>query len=299
MADKQLIELPTISSHEELNKIIKNELKTDKFSIKITKGSAIGDNYFGVIYRIEAMVNNLEKTDDDQDDPEQYEINNNNNNKSINIILKLPPQNQMRREEFFIRPCFLRESFIYEKILPLFAEFQTDKGLSQNECFYEIPKCYKTISMEMDEAIFLEDLKIKQYFMYDRKKLIDIEHSRLIMNVLGKLHAISFGLKTDNNKEFKNASATMTDIFKDRENVESFRNYLDHLVERAKSTLHPTDDQNLMEKMKNVFNKNSLDMLLEWVAGEAAEPYTVICHGDCWTNNILFKYNEVNYYFII
>lgn len=35
-----------------------------------------------------------------------------------------------------------------------------------------------------------------------------------------------------------------------------------------------------------------MDMVKELTTGKLAEPYAVICHGDCWNNNMLFK-NEV------
>jgi hypothetical protein len=31
-------------------------------------------------------------------------------------------------------------------------------------------------------------------------------------------------------------------------------------------------------------------MIGENIDGAAAEPYSVICHGDCWNNNIMYRY---------
>lgn len=90
------LELPTEHSKEALRKVIEGLLGTPEYTSTITLGSNIGDNYIGVVYRITATTTTSD---------------------SVNIILKLPPQNLARREQFFARPCFLRESLFYDEVL--------------------------------------------------------------------------------------------------------------------------------------------------------------------------------------
>ena len=42
-----------------------------------------------------------------------------------------------------------------------------------------------------------------------------------------------------------------------------------------------------------MFNKNFSDYLQFVIKGENAEPYSVVCHGDFWSGNMMFKYEQV------
>lgn len=95
------IELPTESSRLHLNEVVKSILATDNFNLKISMGSSIGDNYIGVVYRAVATTNGQQQNKDD----------------SLSIIVKLPPQNAARREQFFAGPSFTKEIWIYDEVL--------------------------------------------------------------------------------------------------------------------------------------------------------------------------------------
>lgn len=97
------IDLPTQSSQEAIQNVIESELKTDKFKTNIAYGSELGDNYIGVIYRVTAT----ETVDNDS---------NNGKGSSVSVILKVPPENPARREQFFARPCFVRETLVYDEV---------------------------------------------------------------------------------------------------------------------------------------------------------------------------------------
>jgi hypothetical protein len=171
------LELPTELNRQALKEIIENNLpcKFEECEIDISQGSAKGDNYMGVLLRIDVKRNGK---------------------KELTVIVKLPPQNEARREQFFVVPVFQRESMFYDDFYPMIKKFQQEKGINvEVDGFHEIPKCYKTITEDRSEAIFMEDLKGKGLEMFDRFKEVNIEHVALVMKVLGKFHAISFALK--------------------------------------------------------------------------------------------------------
>lgn len=100
------LELPTDKCKTMLAEVISAQLGTDQYNLSITQGSNVGDNFIGVVYRISAHTNKYNErvaTKKEQ-------------NKSVNIILKVPPQNLARREQFFARPCFLREVLLYDEV---------------------------------------------------------------------------------------------------------------------------------------------------------------------------------------
>lgn len=97
MSEFDLSTIPSDVVKSVLIETIENKLKTKNFKIKLNPASKLGDNYIGIVHQV------------------QYTEKNDENQRS-SMILKIAPTNLARREHFFVRPYFLREIYIYDKV---------------------------------------------------------------------------------------------------------------------------------------------------------------------------------------
>lgn len=169
----------------------------------------------------------------------------------------------------------------------MFRDFQESKGIDISSGFHEIPRCLHTCDLEFQEMLIFEDLKQHGFEMFNRHSEVTYPHAVLVMRVLGKLHAISYGMR-DQNFERLSSYRKMVDLFTIRKSSSLLRQYIDTQVEKAKNTLN-SDDVMMLAKFSDIFANGAMKVILECVDGESAEPFSVICHGDCWNNNLLFR----------
>lgn len=208
----------------------------------------------------------------------------------------MPPMHPQRREQFFARPCFLREITVYEELLPLFERFQQEKEIDiPSEGFYHAPNCYHCISDEFTEALFMQDLKLDGYQMYDRCQEMSYEHALKAVESLAKFHAVSFAIKDQcvTDPAYKKCME-MEDIWLARRDNKMMNEYMTGLSQRALGTLDPDKDERIYERVKGVLTQSYIGNLEKVICSEVAEPYAIVCHGDFWTNNILYK-SEVSH----
>lgn len=80
-----------------LTKFLNEKFDSKNYVLNIELACQKGDNYMGIVYRITAS------TPDSLDG-------------DIHLIVKVPPKNPLRRQQFFARPGFLREIQAYEEV---------------------------------------------------------------------------------------------------------------------------------------------------------------------------------------
>lgn len=245
------------------------------FSFDVSTGSNHGDGFLAVIKRV--VVSGFRNGKEDK----------------LILICKVMPTSQARREQFNSDAVFIREAFMYSQVLPTFAEFQKEKGLTIKESFCEYPKCYGTLDDKENDrfVIVMEDLKDLKYQMYDKFRPTDFNHVKLFAQSLGKFHAVSFALK-DQRPEVFARFTNLKDVFLQQleDKPEVMGPMFTYFFDKTIAAFNPEEEAEIkaLTKMK----ENVMDELMKTGSGENSEPFSIVNHGDCWNNNMMYLYGS-------
>lgn len=240
------------------------------YEVKVDHGSAIGDGFVGVLFKV-----TIQERDSDR---------------KLSLVLKSPPESYARRHQFDSMSLFKREVFVYSDVLPAFVKFQEEKKINKSLGFFDFPKCFfAEYSEEKDDAIIImEDLKENGYRMWNKFDPINYDHTKLVVAALGKLHAVSFAMKAQRPEIFAKYKE-LDDFMSKKLEEESFLGMLVMNVDRAAGTIDENDVKRRNRVLK--LKENLKQIMLDAVNPELAEPYAIVTHGDCWSNNFMYQYN--------
>nr|XP_033325397.1 uncharacterized protein LOC117219936 [Megalopta genalis]XP_033325408.1 uncharacterized protein LOC117219936 [Megalopta genalis] len=201
--------------------------------------------------------------------------------KSINFFTKIPPPLSSPQYDFMREyGNFKKEVNLYTTVFPEMLD-----GLDKM-C---IPECF--LGLE-DDVIVLEDMAHSGFEMTDKLKPFDLEHCRILMRMLAKFHAKSLIFEEVYQKnlhdEFSHCMQETLWPLKDGRAKAMF----DAAVKGTISVidLMPGLDQEQRAKFKAIVEElceNHTGKLLP-----STKHKNVLCHGDLWANNILFKYDD-------
>lgn len=250
---------------------------SNEYRLKQTSGANHGDGFQGVMVRVTIEGRRLSMSND-----------------QLTVVCKMPPASEARRRQSNTAVVFRKEIYVYERLLPALVSFQESKGIQSPDGFFEFPKCCGTYANEEtgDYAIVMEDLRTVGYEMWNKYESLDFQHARLAVSELGRFHAMSFVLrdqKPDLFAEFKRMQADTVRNMLDNDISHAF---LDNNYDTAIGTLDANETE-LIGKMKHL-KEAYLKKMTECTAEGAAEPFSVINHGDFWNNNVMYQYTTVN-----
>ncbi|CAH2053975.1 unnamed protein product, partial [Iphiclides podalirius] len=243
-------------------------------------GTKRGDNYTSMVYRI--SLKGIKRKDDDNSS-ESWES---------SIIYKCLPESILRREAFKSDELFCNEVAFYNKIWPALSKFQSqwERVTHPFKC---IPKCY----LAQNDLVILRDLKQLGFVMPDRRQGLTIEQCYFVLKHLSHFHALSLAMKCYNPEgfyELLNIQDGISEVFFVPENVDYYRSYYTEAIQNAvamvEEELQECKDKDLyLDKFRQFCSEDTFfQTMMDMVAPR--EPLAVICHGDCWTNNLLFRY---------
>lgn len=180
---------------------------------------------------------------------------------------------------------YSNETWFYKAVWPSLQKFYMD--VSGNIIDF-VPKCYGTTD-DARNSILMENLRNIGYCLYDKSTPLDVAHFELIFKTYGIFHGISLALKIQNRKEY---IRLLTPLIKLRTQIFSEGHFLTKLlIDRFKDSqeyFDPLTESHIIEKLLE-YEKNGINLINETWTSNGVQG--VITHGDCWSNNMMFKYD--------
>lgn len=227
----------------------------------VTEFESIGQNYFSIIIPV-TLTGRTDK-----------------GTEVIRIVLKLAPTDERYRVSGAVTLLFLREIFVYSKLLEKYRELQ--RNLSPNLQLV-IPRVYYTDDGYCAEVIAMEDMSSKGYRPYVNEMFLDLEHVSVALRSLARLHALSYILKEKDPKLYDKISDICVPL-SEKTNKRYFDVMIDRLT-KALTKFESTPHVSLLEKLRKNCSKY-YEKSIDLANG------ICISHGDAWKENILFQYN--------
>ncbi|XP_023014529.1 uncharacterized protein [Leptinotarsa decemlineata] len=211
-------------------------------------------------------------------------LKNKQTNEETHLVLKQVMSSGGPKSLEFNSTVFHNEMLFYNNIWPFLLNFQ---HVTTGNVLNIIPRCYASCSKKGTEKLILENLSFQSFHVCDKTVPLDKAHLEYIFKTFGQFHAMSFACKALNPEKFDELTAPLKNIFdyflngtlffKNSMN-RCFKFIWDHLESNTPETLssklreYSEDGPNLYSRIMNYNGRNQ-----------------VLLHGDCWSNNMMFK----------
>ncbi|XP_018566828.1 uncharacterized protein LOC108907572 [Anoplophora glabripennis] len=209
--------------------------------------------------------------------------------KDIYLVVKSAKKSDELRKQTPVKEAYEREIFMYTKVMPIFREFQKECALEAP--FNKFARCFSASNENKREVLIMENLKMTGFEVHDRRQPQNLNHALLVFRSYGSLHAISLAMRIRKPALFKSLTKNMTDVMGKLLTQTNIFPVLTKGFETVIDILKDSGKNELADKCEGL--KNGLEEYLTKYC-DPNSPQSVILHGDCWNNNMMFKYEDGN-----
>lgn len=208
----------------------------------------------------------------------------------LSVICKYLPSDGELNTKYSSYELFKREVLVYQKFLPEVDKIQLENGLKcrGSDGFWCHPKCFHSdYNTEQPEKSFIlmEDLAL--FVTQDSFQPSDFKHTEKLFLELGKFHAVSFALRVKKPEVFAEFKC-MNDLMGRLMTTSVMRDLAPRNCQLASELFNNPEELHIKNEILSY--KNDLwPQMTDTLSGSKAEPYSVICHGDCWINNVMYE----------
>ncbi|XP_037817361.1 uncharacterized protein LOC119607492 [Lucilia sericata] len=269
-------DIPTwikVSLFEKVFKEIEPQFHQTK-DFKVKRALSAGENYATIMLRIEAEIELKDGS-----------------SRTVTLMLKTAHDSEIFRQMMKTNNIFDVEATMYRDIVPELEQMYKDVGV-------EVRFGAKSYLLATDQPyILLEDLKPKGFENVNRLEGLDMEHTHSVLKKLAQWHAASAHrvalkgpydrsicegfVKEETREMAKTMFGSMYKVHLDCvKSYDGHELYYERMCEQVNGR---TDE---------LYNAGKLDL----------NEFNVLNHGDCWSNNVMFKHDasgQVNETFLV
>ncbi|XP_017104283.2 uncharacterized protein [Drosophila bipectinata] len=200
---------------------------------------------------------------------------------NVSFMLKTPHDFEMYREILKKNNMFVVERDVFLQVIPELEKMYKDAGLDIKfgARAYEIAA--------PDEYVLLQDLKPLGFKNVDRLEGLDMAHTKCVLKKLAQFHAASANrLHVKGPYTQKYLQPTYADSMK-----ESIEQVAETLGKYLLKCLPLYEGYEEFSEAVHKIQPKIVDLMYSMNTPDP-DDFVALNHGDCWTNNIMFRYEE-------
>lgn len=189
--------------------------------------------------------------------------------------------------EFDYSAIFQNEVIFYQSVYPVLVKL--NREINPQKSFNHVPKLLSCSTERNQCYLAMDNLKSHGYVMFPKENFFDQTHLEYIFTLYGRFHGLSFVFKARDPGNFKAIHEKCTNLFEMM--LQHSRKLFETCLQAAVDYLN--SDSPVYKEVEDL-PKNVTATFLK--SSHYQGRYSCTIHGDCWSNNMMFKYGVRNFF---